>query len=460
MPKATDPEQPPIDASPGSPPRPRPIEPHRAVENPPLFDPIEAGLADLQAGRMIILVDDEHRENEGDLVMAAEAITPAAVNFMIREACGRLCVAMAPEHASRLGLDLLPGVHLDPTATPFTHNFDARSGITTGISAADRARTIAVCADLRSTPHDLVRDKGHVDGLIARQGGVLVRAGHTEGSVDLCRLAGLTEVAVICEILNEDGSMARLPDLWQYRERHQLKLCSIADLIEYRRRTEKLIRREIQLKLPTDFGEFDLIAYSSLVDPEPHLALTLGGIGVADRQGRVETVDKPVLVRMHSECLTGDVMHSQKCDCGPQLAYAMQQVAEAGSGVIVYMRQEGRGIGLLNKLKAYKLQQEEGLDTVEANRRLGFAPDLRHFGIGAQILFDLGVRQIRLLTNNPRKVIGLDGHGLKIVDRVPIQMTANPNNRDYLRTKRDKLGHWLDGGTSAGLLESGPLGPS
>jgi 3,4-dihydroxy 2-butanone 4-phosphate synthase / GTP cyclohydrolase II len=399
--------------------------------------PVPEALAELRAGRMIVLVDDEHRENEGDLVMAAEAATPEAINFMVRQACGRLCVAMTRPHADRLGLDLLPGVHLDPTATPFTHNFDARHGISTGISAFDRAHTIRVCADPASTAHDLVRDKGHVDGLIARPGGVLVRAGHTEGSVDLCRLAGLREVAVICEILNPDGTMARLPDLQKYCADHALKMCTIADLIEYRRRAEKLVTREIELKLPTEFGEFDLYAYRSLVDPEPHLVLTLGGVG----RGAEES--EPVLVRMHSECLTGDVLHSAKCDCGPQLQFAMRQVAEAGRGAIVYMRQEGRGIGLLNKLRAYKLQQEEGLDTVEANRRLGFAPDLRHFGIGAQILHDLGVRKIRLLTNNPRKVIGLEGYGLKIVDRVPIQIPPGEHNRDYLQTKREKLGHIL-----------------
>jgi 3,4-dihydroxy 2-butanone 4-phosphate synthase/GTP cyclohydrolase II len=400
---------------------------------------------------MIVLVDDEHRENEGDLVMAAEAVTPAAVNFMIRHACGRLCVSFSRPHADRLGLDLLPGVNLDPAATPFTHNFDARYGISTGISAFDRCRTVQVCADPRSGPQDLVRDKGHMDGLIARPGGVLVRAGHTEGSVDLCRLAGLTEIAVICEVLNEDGTMARLPDLREFCRRHGLKMCTIADLIEYRRRREKLVRREIALKLPTEFGVFDLFAYSSMVDQEPHLALTLGGIGVESAPGVVPVQDQPALVRMHSECLTGDVLHSAKCDCGPQLAYAMRQVAAAGRGVIAYMRQEGRGIGLLNKLRAYKLQQEEGLDTVEANKRLGFAPDLRHFGIGAQILHDLGVRDIRLLTNNPRKVIGLEGYGLRIVERVPIQMTPGDHNRDYLQTKKAKLGHLLDefdGGTA------------
>ncbi|AMV24105.1 Riboflavin biosynthesis protein RibBA [Gemmata sp. SH-PL17] len=412
------------------------------------FCSIDAALDDLRAGRMIVLVDDEHRENEGDLVMAAEAVTPAAINFMIRYACGRLCVSFSRPHAERLGLELLPGVNLDPTATPFTHNFDARFGVSTGISAFDRARTVQVCADPASGPQDLVRDKGHLDGLIARPGGVLVRAGHTEGSVDLCRLAGLREIAVICEVLNDDGSMARLPDLREFCKKHELKMCTIADLIEHRRRREKLIKREIALKLPTEFGTFDLFAYTSMVDQEPHLALALGGIGLptADAAGasNIPVQEESVLVRMHSECLTGDVLHSTKCDCGPQLKYAMQQVAEAGRGVIVYMRQEGRGIGLLNKLKAYKLQQEEGLDTVEANKRLGFAPDLRHFGIGAQILHDLGVRDIKLLTNNPRKVIGLEGYGLRIVERVPIQMQPGDHNRDYLQTKKDKLGHLLD----------------
>jgi 3,4-dihydroxy 2-butanone 4-phosphate synthase/GTP cyclohydrolase II len=404
-----------------------------------VFAPIPDALAALAAGRMIVLVDDEYRENEGDLVMAAEFATPAAVNAMIREACGRLCVSFSPANAQRLGLSLLPGVHLDPTATPFTNNFDARHGVGTGISAADRCHTIRVCADPASGPHDLVRDKGHVDGLIAKPGGVLVRAGHTEGSVDLCRLAGLREVGVICEILNPDGTMARVPELTQFAAERGLVICTIADLIEYRRQTEKLVTRETSLKLPTEYGTFDLFAYTSVVDPDPHLVLTLGGVG----SNGVES--EPVLVRMHSECLTGDVLHSQKCDCGPQLAYAMRQIAAAGRGAIVYMRQEGRGIGLLNKLKAYKLQQEEGLDTVEANERLGFAPDLRHFGIGAQILHDLGVRQIRLLTNNPRKVIGLDGYGLKIVERVPIEITPGEHNRDYLDAKRDKMGHLLGG---------------
>src|SRR5215218_6299940 len=414
------------------------------------FCTIDAALEELRAGRMIVLVDDEHRENEGDLVMAAEAVTPAAINFMIRHACGRLCVSFSRPHAERVGLELLPGVNLDPTATPFTHNFDARYGVTTGISAFDRARTVQVCADPVSGPQDLVRDKGHMDGLIARPGGVLVRAGHTEGSVDLCRLAGLREIAVICEVLNDDGTMARLPDLRGFCDRHGLKMCTIADLIEYRRRREKLVKREIALTLPTEYGEFDLFAYTSVVDQEPHLALTLGGVGVESAPGVVPEQAEPVLVRMHSECLTGDALHSMKCDCGPQLQFAMRKVAEAGRGVIVYVRQEGRGIGLLNKLRAYKLQTEEKLDTVEANRRLGFPSDLRHYGIGAQILHDLGVRDILLLTNNPAKVIGLNGYGLRITDRVPIQIPPGEHNRSYLQTKREKLGHMLDGLGPAG----------
>jgi 3,4-dihydroxy 2-butanone 4-phosphate synthase/GTP cyclohydrolase II len=281
-----------------------------------------------------------------------------------------------------------------------------------------------------------------MDGLIARPGGVLVRAGHTEGSVDLCRLAGLREVAFICEVLNEDGSMARLPDLREFCRKHGLKMCSIADLIEYRRRREKLVKREIALKLPTDFGDFDLFAYSSMVDHEPHLALTLGGIGAETAPGVVPVQDRPVLVRMHSECLTGDVLHSAKCDCGPQLAFAMKQVADAGRGVIVYMRQEGRGIGLLNKLKAYKLQ-EGGYDTVDANLELGLPADLRDYGIGAQILVDLGLKSIRILTNNPKKIVGLEGYGLTVTDQIPIEQVPGEHNRDYLRTKREKLGHTL-----------------
>lgn len=407
------------------------------------FSMVDDALEDLRAGRMVVLVDDENRENEGDLVIAAEKVTPQAINFMIRNACGRLCLAMTAEMCDRVGLELLPGVHLDAAATPFTHNFDARHGITTGISAYDRARSILTAIDDHSTPADLVRDKGHIDGLRARDGGVLVRAGHTEGSVDLARLAGLRPAGVICEIIKEDGHMARLPDLLEFAREHGLKILTIEDLIKYRRRREKLIQRTIALKLPTTLGVFDLFGYTSIVDSELHLALTLGGVGV-EENGQVPEQVEPVLVRVHSQCLTGDVLQSVLCECGSQLHHALHQIAEAGRGVLLYMRQEGRGIGLLNKLRAYKLQQEEGLDTVEANQRLGFAPDLRHYGIGAQILYDLGVRRIKLLTNNPAKVIGLEGYGLKIVERLPIQIPPNEMNRRYLQVKKTKLGHLLD----------------
>ena len=407
------------------------------------FSPIQDALDDLRAGRMIVLVDDEYRENEGDLVVAAEKATPEAINFMMRNACGMVCLAMSPAICDRLHLEPMAGATGDPKATPLTQKFDARTGITTGISAFDRARTVEVVLDERSTPADLVRGHGHMDGLRAREGGVLVRAGHTEGSVDLARLAGLKEAAVICEVVNPDGTMARVPDLRAFGQAHGLKMCTIEDLIAYRRQREKLITRSIQLKLPTASGPFDMIAYTSLVDPEPHLALCIGGVGV-ETNGFIPVQDEPVLVRVHSECLTGDVFHSALCDCGSQLHYALNQIVAAGKGVLLYMRQEGRGIGLMAKLKAYKLQHEEGLDTVEANRRLGFAPDLRQYGIGAQILFDLGVRQIRLLTNNPKKVIGLEGYGLKIVERVKIEMAAGDANRRYLQTKKDKMGHLLD----------------
>jgi 3,4-dihydroxy 2-butanone 4-phosphate synthase / GTP cyclohydrolase II len=407
------------------------------------FCTIEDALAELRAGRMIILVDDENRENEGDLVIAAEKVTPEAINFMVRNGCGILGLALSPAICNHLGLEPLPGRNVDAQATPWTPHIDARTGITTGTSAFDRARTIQIAVDERTTPADLIVGKGHVPGLRARAGGVLVRAGHTEGSVDLARLAGLKEAAVICEIMTPEGRMARLPDLREFSRQHGLKMCTIEDLISYRRQREKLIRRELTLKLPTPFGIFDLIAYTSVVDPEPHLALCMGGVGV-EVGGCVPVQDEPVLVRIHSQCLTGDIFASEMCDCGSQLHHAMQQVAEAGKGVVLYMRQEGRGIGLLSKLQAYKLQQEEGLDTVEANQRLGFGADLRHYGIGAQVLLDLGVRQIRLLTNNPKKVVGVEGYGLRIVERVPIQIEPNENNRRYLSTKREKMGHLLE----------------
>jgi 3,4-dihydroxy 2-butanone 4-phosphate synthase/GTP cyclohydrolase II len=408
-----------------------------------IFCTIDEALHELRAGRMVVLVDDENRENEGDLVIAAEKVTAEAINFMVRNGCGILGLSLSAAICDRLHLEPVPGRNVDPQGTPWTPYIDARHGITTGTSAFDRARTIQVAIDENTTPADLVVGKGHVPCLRAREGGVLVRAGHTEGSVDLARLAGFREGAVIIEIMNAEGGMARVPELREFCRRHQLKMCTIEDLIKYRRQRERLIRREETVRLPTRHGEFNLIAYTSFVDAEPHLALCKGDVGV-EVNGVVAVQTEPVLVRVHSSCLTGDIFESQLCDCGSQLHQAMAQVQQAGKGVVLYMRQEGRGIGLLPKLKAYRLQKEEGLDTVEANRRLGYGPDLRHYGIGAQILFDLGVRQIRLLTNNPTKVVGLEGYGLQIVERVPIQVPANPHNDRYLKTKRDKLGHLLD----------------
>jgi 3,4-dihydroxy 2-butanone 4-phosphate synthase/GTP cyclohydrolase II len=409
-----------------------------------IFCSIDEAIEELRLGHIIVVVDDLNRENEGDLVIAAEKATPESINFMMRNGCGLVCLAMSGAICNRLNLDLLPSSQSEGISTPFTPYIDARTGITTGTSSFDRARTVQVAIDENSTPADLVRGKGHVPGLKARDGGVLVRAGHTEGSVDLARLAGLKEAAVICEVVNPDGSMARVPDLIPYCKKHGLKMCTIEDLIKYRRQREKLIRREIELKLPTKLGKFDLIAYSSVVDSEPHLALCAGGVGISTN-GQVEIQQEPVLVRIHSQCLTGDIFDSLLCDCGSQLHHAMRQIELAGKGVLLYMRQEGRGIGLLSKLKAYKLQQEEGLDTVEANQKLGFGADLRHYGIGAQILNDLGIRDIKLLTNNPKKVVGLDGYGLRITERIPIQMVANENNKRYLETKKTKLGHIFDG---------------
>lgn len=407
------------------------------------FAPIDEAINELKAGRMIVLVDDEHRENEGDLVIAAEKVTPEAINFMIRNACGILGLSLSPEICDRLRLDPLPGKNVDAQATPWTAPIDARTGISTGTSASDRARTIQVAIDDATTPDDLIVGKGHVPCLRARGGGVLVRAGHTEGSVDLVRLSGFKGAAVIIEIMTPQGEMARLPQLQAFSAQHGLKMCTIEDLIKFRRQRERLIKREMVLKLPTKHGEFDLIPYTSIVDPEPHLALSFGGVGI-EVDGQVPVQTEPILVRIHSQCLTGDIFDSMLCDCGSQLHHAMEQVSLAGKGVVLYMRQEGRGIGLLPKLKAYQLQQQEGLDTVEANQRLGFAPDLRQYGIGAQILVDLGIRDIRLLTNNPRKVVGLDGYGLRIVERVPIQIPPNESNAKYLSAKKHKLGHLLD----------------
>jgi 3,4-dihydroxy 2-butanone 4-phosphate synthase/GTP cyclohydrolase II len=395
------------------------------------FDSIESVVADVRKGRMVIVVDDADRENEGDLIMAAQHVTPTAVNFMAKHGRGLICVPTNSERLQQLGVERMVKQNREVFGTDFQVSVDAADDITTGISAADRARTIEIMADPTAVPEDLVQP-GHVFPLRARPGGVLQRAGHTEAAVDLAKLAGCRPIGVICEIMNDDGSMARLPELLRFAKRHELKICTMADLIEHRRTREKLVERIEAVKMPTDFGEFDLYLYRSQLDGQHHLALVHG-----------EVAGKPgVLVRVHSECLTGDVFGSRRCDCGPQLHQAMRQVAEAGRGVIVYMRQEGRGIGLPAKIKAYKLQ-ERGYDTVEANRKLGYGMDLREYGLGAQILVDLGLKTIRLLTNNPKKIVGLEGYGLEIIEQVPIRVKPNPHNARYLKTKRKKMGHLL-----------------
>jgi len=403
----------------------------------------EETLRDLQAGRMIVLVDDESRENEGDLVCAAEKVTPETVNFMTKFGRGLICVPMTSARADELGLHPQTPDNAALHGTAFTISVDAAAGVTTGISAADRARTIKLLADDKTRPGDLVRP-GHVFPLRARDGGALVRAGQTEGAVDLCRLAGLKGVAVICEIMNEDGTMARRDDLAKFCAAHKLKMCSVSDIIRHRLRSERLIERAVEVDLPLEAGSFHLIAYSSVVDPEPHVALCVGGVGALGPDGKPVIHDEPVLVRVHSECLTGDTFGSVRCDCGAQLAAALRAVAQAGKGAVVYIRQEGRGIGLVNKLRAYKLQHEQGMDTVEANVHLGFEPDRRDYGIGNQILRDLGLRKLRIMTNNPRKIYGLEGFGLQIVERVPLEIPPHENNRDYLKAKKDKLGHMLE----------------
>ncbi|NJJ38121.1 bifunctional 3,4-dihydroxy-2-butanone-4-phosphate synthase/GTP cyclohydrolase II [Paenibacillus apii] len=395
------------------------------------LDPIEEAIYDLMRGKVVIVVDDEDRENEGDFIALAERATPEVINFMITEGRGLVCLPITAERAAELDLKPMVSQNTDFHGTAFTVSIDHKD-TTTGISAYERSLTAKAIMDPNAGPADF-RRPGHMFPLIAKKGGVLRRSGHTEAAVDLARMCGAYPAAVICEVVKEDGTMARLPDLYEIAKKHDLKLISIADLIHYRNEKEKLVNREVSVRLPTDFGEFQTIAYTNEVDDKEHVALVKGDI----------SGDEPVLVRVHSECLTGDVFHSHRCDCGPQFEAALRQIEAAGKGVLLYMRQEGRGIGLINKLRAYKLQ-EQGLDTVDANLELGFPADLRDYGIGAQILKDLGVRRIKLMTNNPRKIKGLEGYGLEVVERVPIQMPENEDNTNYLHTKQSKLGHLLN----------------
>jgi 3,4-dihydroxy 2-butanone 4-phosphate synthase/GTP cyclohydrolase II len=395
---------------------------------------IEKAIEDIRAGRMVILVDDEDRENEGDLCMAAEKVSPEAVNFMAKHGRGLICLPMSSGMIDRLELPMMVDNNTSPFQTGFTVSVEARCGVTTGISAADRATTVRVAVADDAKPTDLVRP-GHVFPLRARDGGVMVRVGQTEGSVDLARLAGLKPAAVICEIMDEDGTMARMPALQKFSDQHGIGICTIADLVEYRMKTESFVRRSAEAVIPTQFGgEFRMVAFENDVDHLLHIALVKGSIDS----------DRPVMVRVHSECMTGDIFGSLRCDCGDQLHKAMEMIDREGTGVVLYLRQEGRGIGLVNKLKAYELQRKQGLDTVEANRKLGFKADMRDYGLGAQMLVNLGVRKMRLLTNNPKKMVGLDGYGLTIVEQIPIEVEPNEFNRCYLECKKLKMGHLLN----------------
>ena len=394
---------------------------------------VEEAIQDFKDGRMVILVDDADRENEGDLSVAAEKVTPEIINFMAKHARGLICLSLAPELADKLDLPLMVTENTSRFETGFTVSIDAKEGTTTGISAADRALTVLKAVEPKATSQDFVRP-GHIFPLRAKKGGVLVRAGQTEGSIDLATLSGLKNAAVICEIMNEDGSMSRMPDLEEFAKQHNIHIVTVADIVRYRLKHETLIIKDSEARLPSEFGgDFKLISFKSLVDGKYHVAMVKGEI---DRT-------KPVMVRVHSECLTGDVFGSERCDCGEQLRASLKIISEEGCGVLLYIRQEGRGIGLHNKVKAYALQ-DTGLDTVEANNKLGFKADLREYGIGAQILFSLGVRKMRLLTNNPKKMVGLTGYGLELVERIPIEMEPKENNRRYLQTKKDKLGHFLN----------------